>query len=54
MRPGMKFDQPVYIEGDNVLVPAGVAMKDKDIDRLSRWDIEEVYTDGQEIVAACQ
>jgi HD-GYP domain-containing protein (c-di-GMP phosphodiesterase class II) len=49
LRPGMKFDQPVFIEGDNILVPAGVAIKDKDIERLSRWDIEEVFTDGEEI-----
>jgi HD-GYP domain-containing protein (c-di-GMP phosphodiesterase class II) len=48
----MKFDQPVFIEGDNILVPAGVAIKDKDIERLSRWDIEDVYTDGQEIKEA--
>jgi HD-GYP domain-containing protein (c-di-GMP phosphodiesterase class II) len=52
LRPGMKFDQPVFIEGDNILVPAGVAIKDKDIERLSRWDIEDVYTDGQEIKEA--
>jgi HD-GYP domain-containing protein (c-di-GMP phosphodiesterase class II) len=52
LRPGMKFDQPVYIEGENILVPAGVAIKDSDIERLSRWDIEEVYTDGQEIKQA--
>lgn len=48
----MKFDQPVFIEGDNILVPAGVAIKDKDIERLSRWDIEEVFTEGIEIVEA--
>jgi HD-GYP domain-containing protein (c-di-GMP phosphodiesterase class II) len=52
LHPGMKFDQPVFIEGDNVLVPAGVAIKDKDIERLSRWDIEEVFTEGSEIVEA--
>jgi HD-GYP domain-containing protein (c-di-GMP phosphodiesterase class II) len=49
LRPGMKFDQPVFIEGDNILVPAGVAIKEKDIERLSRWDIDDVFTDGQEI-----
>jgi HD-GYP domain-containing protein (c-di-GMP phosphodiesterase class II) len=49
LRPGMKFDQPVFIEGDNILVPAGVAIKEKDIERLSRWDIEDVFTDGEEI-----
>ena len=52
LHPGMKFDQPVFIEGDNVLVPTGVAIKDKDIERLSRWDIEEVFTEGSEIVEA--
>jgi HD-GYP domain-containing protein (c-di-GMP phosphodiesterase class II) len=46
LKAGMRFDQPVYIEGENVLVPAGVPLKDKDIERLTRWDIEEVYTDG--------
>jgi HD-GYP domain-containing protein (c-di-GMP phosphodiesterase class II) len=52
LHPGMKFDQPVFIEGDNVLVPPGVAIKDKDIERLNRWDIEEVFTEGSEIVEA--
>ncbi len=46
LKAGMKFDQPVYIEGNNVLVPAEVTVKQKDIDRLLRWDIEEVYTEG--------
>ena len=49
LRPGMKFDQPVFIEGDNILVPAGVAIKEKDIERLSRWDIDDVFTDGEEV-----
>jgi HD-GYP domain-containing protein (c-di-GMP phosphodiesterase class II) len=49
LRPGMRFDQPVYIEGENVLVPAEIPIKEKDIERLARWQIEEVYTDGREI-----
>ena len=49
LRPGMRFDQPVYIEGENILVPAEIPIKDKDIERLTRWQIEEVYTDGREI-----
>ena len=52
LAPGMKFDQPVFIEGDNILVPAGVAIKEKDIERLSRWDIEDVFTDGKEVEQA--
>ena len=52
LRPGMRFDQPVYIEGENILVPAELPIKQKDIERLTRWQIEEVYTDGREIEAA--
>ena len=37
LRPGMRFDQPVYIEGENILVPAEIPIKDKDIERLTRW-----------------
>jgi HD-GYP domain-containing protein (c-di-GMP phosphodiesterase class II) len=54
LRPGMRFDQPVYIEGDNVLVPALVVIKDKDIERLNRWEIEEVYTEGNEAGGASE
>jgi HD-GYP domain-containing protein (c-di-GMP phosphodiesterase class II) len=49
LRPGMRFDQPVYIDGENILVPAEIPIKDKDIERLTRWQIEEVYTDGREL-----
>ena len=51
LRPGMRFDQPVYVEGDNVLVPAHVPIQDRDIERLSKWDIDTVYTDGTLIPA---
>jgi HD-GYP domain-containing protein (c-di-GMP phosphodiesterase class II) len=46
LRDGMKFDRPVYMDGENVLVPAGVPIRQKDIDRLVRWEITEVQTDG--------
>jgi len=49
LKAGMKFDQPVYIEGENILVPAGIPLKQQDIDRLIQWDIEEVYCEGREI-----
>jgi HD-GYP domain-containing protein (c-di-GMP phosphodiesterase class II) len=49
LRPGMRFDQPVYIEGENILVPAEIPIKEKDIERLTRWQIGEVYTEGQQI-----
>ncbi|QQO09703.1 HD-GYP domain-containing protein [Breznakiella homolactica] len=46
LRAGQSFTEPVYVEGNSLLVPAGIAVRKKDIDRLESWGIEEVYTDG--------
>jgi HD-GYP domain-containing protein (c-di-GMP phosphodiesterase class II) len=46
---GLTFSEPVYIEGNNLLVPAGVAIRKKDIDRLVSWGIDTVETDGEMI-----
>ncbi len=46
LKPGMKFGKPVYIDGVNLLVPENVAIKKRDIDRLIKWDIKTVQTDG--------
>jgi HD-GYP domain-containing protein (c-di-GMP phosphodiesterase class II) len=46
LQAGMKFDAPVYIDDRNILVPPGIAIKQKDIDRLRRWEIRHVLTDG--------
>ncbi len=45
----MKFDKPVYMDGENVFVPAGVPIRQKDIERLVRWEINEVRTDGSPV-----
>jgi HD-GYP domain-containing protein (c-di-GMP phosphodiesterase class II) len=47
LRPGLTFSEPVYIEGNNLLVPAGVAIRKKDIERLSSWGITVVETGGE-------
>jgi HD-GYP domain-containing protein (c-di-GMP phosphodiesterase class II) len=47
LRDGMRFDKPVYVDGDNVFVPAGIPIRQKDIEFLARFDIAEVRTDGQ-------
>jgi len=47
LREGAIFSAPVYIEGNNLLVPAGVAVRKKDIVRLNSWGIESVETDGK-------
>ena len=46
---GAVFSAPVYIEGNNLLVPAGVAIRKKDLSRLKSWGIESVETDGHPI-----
>ena len=47
LKPGMKFSKPVYMDGENLLVPEGIEIKQKDIDRLRRWEVTEVQTEGE-------
>jgi HD-GYP domain-containing protein (c-di-GMP phosphodiesterase class II) len=47
LQAGLIFTQPVFIEGNNLLVPAGIAVRKKDIERLSSWGIETVETNGE-------
>jgi HD-GYP domain-containing protein (c-di-GMP phosphodiesterase class II) len=47
LQPGQKFSAPVYIDGNNLLVPAGIAIRKKDIDQLASWGIDTVETDGE-------
>lgn len=47
LKDGMMFDQPVYVDGENLLVPPNVPIKQKDIDRLIKWDVEEINTEGE-------
>jgi HD-GYP domain-containing protein (c-di-GMP phosphodiesterase class II) len=47
LKTGSSFSDPVYIEGNNLLVPAGVPIRQKDIARLNSWGIDFVETDGQ-------
>ncbi|MCL2319259.1 MAG: HD-GYP domain-containing protein [Treponema sp.] len=45
LKEGTVYSAPVYIEGNNLLVPAGVAIRKKDIDRLKSWGIDTVLTE---------
>jgi len=49
LQVGMEFDASVYVEDDVLLVPAGVAIREKDLKRLDQWGVEEVLTDGNPI-----
>jgi HD-GYP domain-containing protein (c-di-GMP phosphodiesterase class II) len=48
----MKFTEPVYIEGNNLLVPASVEVRKKDIERLRSWGIDAVQTEGDIIASS--
>ena len=49
LKEGKMIDKPVYIDGKNLLVPPNIPVKQKDIDRLLRWEITEVETEGNVI-----
>ena len=46
LKPGLVFSAPVFVEDGNMLVPARVPLRQKDIDLLTTWDIETVETEG--------
>ncbi|MDR1444147.1 MAG: HD-GYP domain-containing protein [Treponema sp.] len=57
LKPGMVFTEPVYIDEGNFLVPPGIAIKKKDLSRLTTWGVQQVHTSGNlaktpEMVAA--
>jgi len=47
LKPGQKFDKPVYIDGVNMLVPENVPLREGDIKRLTKWQVTEVSTEGK-------
>ncbi len=49
LQAGMKYDKPVYVDGEHLLVPEGVTIRQKDIDRVKNWGFEYVLTDGEPI-----
>lgn len=48
----MVFSAPLYIEADNMLVPAGTALRQKDIEHLTAWGYTSVSTEGDIVTAA--
>jgi HD-GYP domain-containing protein (c-di-GMP phosphodiesterase class II) len=47
LKEGAVYSKPVYIEENNLFVPAGVAIRKKDIEKLNTWGIESVETEGE-------
>jgi len=51
LRPGLIFSTPVYTEGENLLIPAMVPLRQKDIDFLLAWGIDFINIEGDIIEA---
>ncbi len=49
LKAGMKFTKPVYVDEANILVPEKVEIREKDLERLGKWSIESVLTEGTAI-----
>ena len=52
LEKGMRFSKPVYFEEGNMLVPADKPLKERDIERLLKWGVTEVQTEGKVITEA--
>jgi HD-GYP domain-containing protein (c-di-GMP phosphodiesterase class II) len=46
LKAGMIFSKPVYVDEDNMLVPADIAIREKDLRQLGSWGVKIVETDG--------
>lgn len=47
LKPGMVFDKPVYIDGNDLLMGAFQPLKAMDHDRLKKWGVQWVYSEGR-------
>ena len=46
LRPGQRFSQPVFVDGDSLFVAEGLPIKQRDIERLVKWGVEYVESAG--------
>ena len=46
LKPGMRFDKPVYIDSNNIFIGANNTIKEVDIKKLMRWGVSELETAG--------
>lgn len=49
LEAGQRFSQPVYIDDESLFVPEGISIKERDIERLRKWNITEVFSEGDPI-----
>ena len=46
IKPGARFSEDVFIDDKNLLVPAKIPVKQRDLDTLKRWGVSFVITEG--------
>lgn len=46
LKPGMRFDKPVYIDSSNMFIGPNITIKEGDIKKLMQWGIAEIETAG--------
>ncbi len=51
LKPGMIFSKAVYVDKNNMLIPANVELKESDLKKLATWGVAEIETAG-ELVSA--
>lgn len=49
IQAGQRFSRPVYVDEDNLFVPEGIAVRERDLERLRKWEIRVLYTEGDPI-----
>ncbi len=49
IQAGQRFSRPVYVDDDNLFVPEGVAVRERDLQRLRKWEVSTLFTDGEPI-----
>jgi len=47
LKPGMIYDQPLYVDESNILVGANTAIQEDDIKKLMTWGVSEIETSGE-------
>ena len=50
LKIGMKFSAPLYTDDDHAVLESGVTIKESIYNRLVRWGIKDLYTDGDLII----
>lgn len=52
LQAGTKFNKPVFVDETNLFVPEDVEIRQKDIERLQKWGVDFVRTEGEVVTAS--